>query len=263
MSEERLGLIYELFLIVNQNRPEDPEYVLAKYFLEHYTRLGKMNIYDLADACYVSRSSIRRFCQRIGYDNFKDLKHEFKEFDYQYNYFMKLTSKSDYRSWLAGEIEEMVKELDYRLDTDEMERIAERIHDSKNVVFLSSYSSIMCIMEFQRPLILSGKLVRVMTDMTMEESFLEELTPEDYVVTVSATGNFARVMQQKLLSIQAYKVLLTSSRNQEIEEPYDKVYHMSAKDYSDVKSVYSKYGLEYFFDVLYSTYVRKYGTEIP
>lgn len=262
MEEERLGLIYKLFLIVNQNHKDEPEYVLAKYFLENYTKLGKMNIYELAEECYMSRSSIRRFCKKIGYDNFKDLKDEFKEFDYQYNYFMKLTSKNNFRSWLAGELENMVAELNQRMDTDEMERIAARIHDSKNVVFLSSYSNVGCLMEFQRPLILSGKLVWLMTDTTMDEDFLSQLSPEDYLMTVSATGNFARAMHTKLSSVQAYKVLLTVSRKQEIEESYDMVYHLSAKDYSDVKSVYGKYGLEYFFDVLYSAYVRKYGTTI-
>lgn len=259
MKDERLGLIYQLSMIVNQNKPDDADWILAKYFLENYTKLGKMNIYDLAEECFVSRSSVRRFCQNIGYENFKDLKDDFKKYDYQYNYFMQLTSNENYRAWMAGELAAMVAELNARMDTDEIERIADRIHDSNTVVFLSSYSSIMCLMEFQRPLILSGKLVRIITDTTLDENLLNSLDGDDLAFMVSATGSYAHSMTERMRSIKAYKIFLTTSRDKAIEEPYDKVYHLSAKDYSDVKSVYSKYGLEYFFDVLYSTYVRKYG----
>lgn len=262
MQINRLDLVYSLFSIVNQNKTDDPDYVLAKYFLEHYTELSKLNIHEVAADCYVSRSSVRRFCQQIGYDNFKDLKDEFREFDYQYNYFMKLTDRDNYREWLAGELAKMVNELNQRMDTSEVDRIVERIHDSENVVFLSSYSSILFLMEFQRPLILSGKLVRVMTDTNMDIDFLLSLGENDYVMTVSATGNFARAVMPVITQIQAYKALMTTARISELETPYDRVYHLSANDYSNVKSIYSKYGMEYVFDNLYSTYVRRYGTII-
>ena len=130
------------------------------------------------------------------------------------------------------------------------------------LVFLSSYSSILFLMEFQRPLILSGKLVRVMTDTNMDIDFLLSLGENDYVMTVSATGNFARAVMPVITQLKAYKALMTTARISELEVPYDKVYHLSANDYSNVKSVYSKYGMEYVFDNLYSTYVRRYGTII-
>ena len=175
---------------------------------------------------------------------------------------MKLTDRDNYREWLAGELAKMVNELNQRMDTSEVDRIVERIHDSENVVFLSSYSSILFLMEFQRPLILSGKLVRVMTDTNMDIDFLLSLGENDYVMTVSATGNFARAVMPVITQLKAYKALMTTARISELEVPYDKVYHLSANDYSNVKSVYSKYGMEYVFDNLYSTYVRRYGTII-
>ena len=259
MVIKRLDLIYSLFLIVNQNKTDDPDYVLAQYFLEHYTELGKLNIYDVAADCYVSRSTVRRFCQQLGYDNFKDVKDEFKEFEYQYTCFTKLVKKENFKEYLATELESMVHELNQRLNMEELDKIVERIHDSKNVIFLSSYSSVLFLTEFQRPLVLSGKLIKIMTDTHMDIEYLENLEQDDFVVMVSATGNFARANEELMKRIKAYKMLLTTSRKKEIELVYDKVYHLSANDYSDIKSVYSKYGMEYLFDVLYSRYLRKYG----
>lgn len=259
MILKRLDLIYNLLLTINQKQSNDPNYILTQYFLEHFTELSQLNIHEVAADCYVSRSTVRRFCQQIGYENFKDLKEEFREFKYQYTYFTKLAKRDNFREYLTSELDAMLKELNERMNTEEIDKIAQRIHDSKNVVFLSSYSSVLFLVEFQRPLVLSGKLVKIMTDTNMDVDFLNSLEPDDFIVMVSATGNFATTNKDILKNVKAYKTLITTARKSEIELEYDKVYHLSANDYSDVKSVYSKYGMEYFFDILYSTYLRKYG----
>ena len=66
MKINRLSLLNSLFNVLNENNQGDPYFILAEYFLEHYHELSRLNIYDVAADCFVSRSSIRRFCQAMG-----------------------------------------------------------------------------------------------------------------------------------------------------------------------------------------------------
>ena len=88
MKNTAFSLMTALLAVMNESEPKDPYYVLAQYFLYHFDQLRDLNIYDVADACYVSRSGIRRFCQSIGFDNFSDLKAEADEWKRQCNYFI-------------------------------------------------------------------------------------------------------------------------------------------------------------------------------
>ena len=71
----KLGFLNSLIEIVNNNMEEDAATsVLARYFLVNFNRLPELNIYDVAENCFVTRSSVRRFCQSLGFDNYKELK---------------------------------------------------------------------------------------------------------------------------------------------------------------------------------------------
>lgn len=104
MKNTAFSLMTALLAVMNESEPKDPYYVLAQYFLYHFDQLRDLNIYDVADACYVSRSGIRRFCQSIGFDNFSDLKAEADEWKRQCNYFIGYSVRPDYKEHLSGSI---------------------------------------------------------------------------------------------------------------------------------------------------------------
>lgn len=261
MDIHRLGLIDSLFRIIEREDSGHPDHVIAKYFLVNYARFANLNIYEVAAECYVSRSSIRRFCKRLGYDNFLDLKTAFKHFDYQYNYFMKLHENPNYRSDYTKEMVAMVHEVDELITSSVLEQITKRIHDSERVFFLSSYSSSQCLMEFQRPLVLLNKIVSIMTDTNMKVDVLESLTAQDAVFMISPTGNFARSTLSLLSSCKAYKAILTASHDDAFDHVFKDVYYLTRNDYTNIKSVRGKFGTIYVFDLLYYVYLKTYGQQ--
>lgn len=267
MAEKKkveLSLINDLCTIVNTDTPTSPDTVLARYFLDNYHQISDMSVYDIADSCLVSRSSIHRFCQRLGYQNFKDMKSDFKAVSTQYDYFMKLANRSDFVSYMQLEMMKMIVDLNEQITQEILDRLAERIHDSKEVVLISSYSERSYLQKLQRPLVLSGKIIRVFgdhfEDHELQYSFLKKLDKNSLVMVISAKGMYASGMNDVIKTIPAYKVLVTSSYRKDIVDTYDDIYHLSRTDYTNLKSVYSEYGVNFFFDVLYSTYLRKYGT---
>lgn len=260
MNINRLSLLNSLFSIINENNQESSNYVIANYFLRHYHQLSELNIYDVAAECFVSRSSVRRFCISIGFENFLDLKNAFKEYDDKYSYYMKHSNRENYRESLTKEINEMIVELDKRMNIDEVDKIADRIYKSKKVVFLTSGSSMSTIQEFQQSMIFHGKIINIVSDLYTDKPFISTLDKNDIIITISAMGNFAMASREYVLQSNAYKILITVNRDKEFKKWYDKVYHLSSIDRSNEgRSVYEKYGISYMFDIIYSAYVRKYG----
>lgn len=266
MSIYKLSLINKLLHIINENSTDNPNYVLAQYFLEHYLELSDANIYKVAEDCFVSRSSVRRFCKSIGYDNFKDLKTEFKSLNHEYTYFIQLQeghkNAKEYAEWTKKEIVSMPKEVDNNIKFEDYDNIVTRIQSSGHPVLLSSYSSNMVLLEFQRPLVLSGKIVNVMSDNNMDEESLLDLNENDYLLVVSSSGQFAKEAQELIKKVKAHKALVTTARDKSFSDTYDEVYFLSDYDHSGEKSIPGKYGLNYFFDRLYNAYYIKYGTKI-
>lgn len=52
------NLMTSLLAVLNSNEDDDTNLVLARYLLEHFHELKNLSIYDVAEECYVSRSSI-------------------------------------------------------------------------------------------------------------------------------------------------------------------------------------------------------------
>lgn len=262
----KLTLINNLLKIINETEQDNPNYVLAKYFLEHYLELRDANIYTVADDCYVSRSSVRRFCISLGYDNFKSLKDEFKEFSHEYNYFMELqqghVSVEAYAAWTEEILKKVPQEVENNVGPKYYDKLVERIYKSPTTVLLSSYSSNMVLLEFQRPLVLSGKIINVMSNNNVDEDFLMSLNENDCLIVVSTSGQFANEITELIDNIDSYKALITTSKKVKFIEEYDNVYYLSDQDHSNEKSIQGKYGLIYLFDMLYHTYYSKYGTKL-
>ena len=181
-----------LLAVLNTSPHDATESVLARYFLKHFDHLGQLNVYDVANECYTSRSGIRRFCQSIGLDNFSDLKSYAWEWERHRNQFVDYASHNRYRSYLASAIEQTIEQVN-RVVTDEfLDELARLLHEAERVVILTSDFSSMSIRQFQQSMLYLRKIVHIITDSTGDVSQLEALGPRDALIVVSEHGNRAR-----------------------------------------------------------------------
>lgn len=68
--------------ILNSEPIGTNDYRISKFILSNLDDIGDYNIKQIAEACYVSPSSISRYCRKIGFDDFAQLRQQFNQWPY-------------------------------------------------------------------------------------------------------------------------------------------------------------------------------------
>lgn len=258
----RWGLMNSLISIINETSDNDTNVMLAKYLLENYNRVHELNVYDIAEECFVSRATVRRLAQSLGYDNFKDLKKQFDDFYRNYSLFYFGIPATSGEQSVAKQLYEMALECDRHLTPDFLERVVTKIHQSKQVVFLTSDIYYDQCSDFQKAMILSGKIVRIISNKFEDNTVLENLKQDDMLVVVSVAGFFASVSFDMVNSLVSHKVLITTIHKDLYERTYDEVWYLSSSDQNQSRSIYTIYAVKYYLESIYATYIKKYGNSL-
>ena len=67
-------LIYNLLAYINNSLDKDINYHIAKTLLENFHKIEGFSLETAAEVCNVAPSTINRFCKRIGFRNFSNLR---------------------------------------------------------------------------------------------------------------------------------------------------------------------------------------------
>ncbi|MEC0282694.1 MurR/RpiR family transcriptional regulator [Terribacillus saccharophilus] len=252
------SLLHSLFSIINEGNVRDTNYVLAHYFLENYSELQHLNIFDVSTDCFVSRSSVRRFCKAIGYENFIDLKAEFFRYDEVYYKNIEYYKQPNYQQLLSFEINKMIQDMSIALNESVLQDLLERFQKSRNVIFMTPGAYGGLIKDFQEKLITHKRIIYLISEHYTENELIRNLDEKDLLITLSTSGVFAGQACSFTKGLKASKVLITGMENPQIESFYDKVYYLSAKRGEELNfPIYSKYGIHFMLDLLYSEYVKQ------
>lgn len=248
-----------LLHVLNTARHDDTDCVLARYFLERFDDLPGLNVYDVADACFTSRSGIRRFCQSIGLDNFSDLKSYAWEWERHRNVFVRYASEKSFREDLSRSIREMTESINELVDENLLDELARLIRSAEQVVILTSDFSGTAVRQFQQSMLYLHKIVHVITDSCGDPSLLSSLGMDDVLVVVSEHGGYARAIQSALVTSAVPRALVTVDCEESLASTFDLVMRLSSGAPRDTRTVYTQYGVLYLLDLLYNRYYLLYG----
>lgn len=251
------GLMNALVAIVNSSSCDDAEVTLAKHFLLNYRHLSDLNIYDVAEECFVSRATARRMSQSLGFENFKGMKARYEEFHESFSFYR--TPMGGDSTTMAQQLYMMARDMDAQIKGQPMEQLAERIADSREVIFVSSDLYSGQSSNFQKAMIFSGKMVRVVSNVYENNAVLKGTEPEDLLILTSVSGAFARKTLELIRKLNAYKLLLTTCRAPELEDAYNEVRYMSRTLQSQTRNVYALFGVEYYLENIFSAYLKGYA----
>ena len=132
------NLIIILLSTLNDEPKGSNNYKIAKYMIENMRDLEEYSLTDLAQACYVSNSSISRFCRDIGLKDFNALKNQIAKFSVES---ARLKRKFDYEkyessSMVQSYVKNVISNLNYFLENDIEKQINTLVQE------ISSYQKI-------------------------------------------------------------------------------------------------------------------------
>ncbi|WP_430610048.1 MurR/RpiR family transcriptional regulator [Enterococcus sp. DIV0876] len=262
MNTNRLNFVYKLNHIVNENEIGTIEYELAKFFLENFKSVKSWNIYQIAESQHVSRASIRRFAQQLGYDNFSDMKKAAETFDDGVNEFQEFYGYSDFLPKLKSNISSLLEELSIRFNTQEVDRLVRLINTNKQVMILCSSNIAGSVKTFQQRMILFGKRVSLLTSKEDLENAMDT-KEQPLIIVFSISGLFVSSLLEDLKMSSAKKILFTNNRNPMYNRVFDKLYHLSAQHHEQeiTELLYYTYGIDFVLDLLLNGYILEQKKE--
>lgn len=191
MNNERLSLLSNIAHIFNENQIGSADYELAKFFLKNYANISKMNINNVADQNHVSRATVRRFCDQLGYANFKELKAHFGDFNEGIEKYRHFYSGCTFRSNLVVQLNLMMDELSKRMNTPEKNSIIRSMSEADEVYIFASSRVATSVLAFQQELVNFGLTIHLADTQDDIEAFKPFLTTKSLIIVFSITGVFA------------------------------------------------------------------------
>ncbi|WP_462400081.1 MurR/RpiR family transcriptional regulator [Lacticaseibacillus pantheris] len=256
MNNQRLSLIYNLLRVFNDNTVGSVNYELARFFLEQYQSIPTMNIYDASESNHVSRATVRRFCEQLGYSNFKELKEHFQDFNDGREKYRTFFSGDDFRLKLVRELVAMTDDLSRRMNTPETRSIIHAIINSDQIIVLASSETANAVRTFQQEMVYFGKTIRIAADSNDIDALRAQITERSLIMVISISGLFAKTIFSELKNLPGNKVLFTLKRDVEFNQDFDKVYHLRTENNEKVSSlIYYTYGIDFVLDILFKEYL--------
>lgn len=258
MAQElnRYGVLNSLISILNEGEEYSSDAVIAKYLLQNFNHLQNLNIYDMADECFVSRATIRRFAQRLGFDNFKILKNQFESFHDTYSFYRAGIYDNTENNTISEQILKMVNECDSFFTDEKIAGIVNDIKKVNTIVFLTSDIYSRQSSEFQKAMILNDKMVRIISKKYENSELLHSLKSTDLLLVISVSGFFVNVILPYIKDNQAKTILLTTVHDLKYYDYFDEVWYLSKSAKTNNRSVYTVFATQYCLEKIFDAYMK-------
>ena len=168
-------LVLEKYDALNKN-----DFYIYQYIVHHQKEVQKMTIYELAEQCNISNTSILRFAKKLGLDGFGELKVCLK---WELN--RKKSFDRNKVSLIVGEYNDIINDL---LEKD-MEELLEKIHNAKRVyIYATEQAQYQVAQEMKREFVHSGKLMVVVDGLAELDFLLLQALEDDLFIIISQFG---------------------------------------------------------------------------
>ncbi|QQP70175.1 MurR/RpiR family transcriptional regulator [Carnobacterium sp. CS13] len=259
MNINNLGLLNSLAAIINEG-VYDSDYSTTEYILHNIDNIQNITVNMIMDEAYVSRSAIRRFCNRLGYENFSVLKHSLSDIIFPSNIHLReFENIGSFRKKVTEGLSKMVTEINEIITDDIIDSLASLINEHEGVSMISANNISANLLKFQQELFYAKKIIKIVDNYFDRDEMDVSSRETNLIIVVSVSGIFAEAINDIIREVDGKKILITGSHGEEYKKVYDQIIYISKSDISDDKmGLYGKYGITYFFDLLSEHYIFTY-----
>lgn len=180
--------IETLINFYNKSDEEDMYHKVVGHILKNIHKVGQATIYDLADLCYSSPSTISRLVKKLEFESYTDFKSRIFYALKNYRYLNRNTRDVDvaedediiqlYFNFLSNNIAALREEIDYA----QVRQISDRFHEAKEVLFYS-YPEVQVDI-LQKALIVSGRRAFAYDSLAAQEGSLGQVKKDTVIFAV-------------------------------------------------------------------------------
>lgn len=236
------NLMIILLSTINSEPKDSNNYKIAKYIIENIHEMEDCTISELAKNCYVSNSSVSRFCRDIGLSDFNDLRMQlaraplaFKDAETKFNF--QSFDDDFYTSYVLSVTENLKHAFHSNLIKKEIETLVEDIRSYKKVAAFGYMQSENIALHLQYDLQTSGKPIFTSIKFSDQAEYIKQADQDTLIIIFSDSGTyFDRVFprtQPFRHQTNKPKICMVTS-NKKINLPYvdSYIHYESRHDYA-------------------------------
>ncbi|SCP98527.1 MurR/RpiR family transcriptional regulator [Anaerobium acetethylicum] len=155
--------------------------------LNNLEKMESATIYEVAEICYVSPTTISRLSRKLGYRSFQEFKSNLVDSVKNYevlNRYISFNDKAKYKDGITAYLELLSTQIELlksELNVAELDRRASWIHSCRNIHFYTN-GIIFSEYRFQGDLIMAGHATEIKTSPLEQMEDIKKLGPEDLII---------------------------------------------------------------------------------
>lgn len=201
------------------------EKIVAKYVHNHIEEIGYMSIGDLASKCEVGETTILRFCKRIGFNGYYDLKQKII-LNIQKNNVIKKDNNT------ISRIKTMIEETSLLIEQSKITSVCNKLMESKIIyIFGSGFSGISALAAQMRFATLGYQAIAV-REGYLKVLYANMMNNEDIAIGLSISGEDDSTIESIKLakSCGAFTVAITNHEESTLASIADLVLLTAGKE---------------------------------
>lgn len=260
------GIVRKLqdIIIATSTDGTKPKKLISQQLLKSLNEdLTNVSLEQLAEKCFVSPASLSRFIQKLGYANYSEFKIAFKLYnedrrvklenetkEYQFEESL-VPSVVRYRNSVNSMLDSFIEQL----DTEQLDRCCQLVHDFEDVYFFGVHSSGSVLRELQYSLLNLGKYTHYFDGRVNQRRIIKSMNSNSLIVVLSCNGNFFKHLNlndliDTLDGKQHKSILITQNKNLSISKLFDEVFLLGKSELTKT----APYQAQFWADIFYARY---------
>ena len=236
------NLVIILLSTINTEPKDSNNYKIAKYIIENLHTLEDCTITELSRNCYVSSSSISRFCRDIGLSDFNELRIQvariplaLQQASHKFSY--KEFDDSFCSSYVKSVTDNLFNAFDSREIEDKIQLLVNDLYTYKKVAAFGYMQSENVALNLQYDLQTSGKPIFTRLKFVDQVEYIKAAKEDTLIIIFSDSGSyfdyvFNRTTPFKNTAKKPKIYMVTSNKNLNIPYIDHLISYNSRKDYA-------------------------------
>lgn len=258
MTNYRLTRVYvNLSEYIFDCQKNDVYFNIAKTLIDKISEFPEIFIEEIAFLANTTPASVTKFCKKIGYRSFKELRFDLEKYSDE-AFFSRLSygTKLEMRQRFIQK-DQVRQQLIFDLfDQDQMDRIASQMKYYRKIAVLGSAYNFSSINLFRELMSNEDVIVYEVNRDAQSDMLLQIFSEVEAIFVLSLTNDWlhqSQMNQHYFSQLSSYKILLTQTNN-DPDDDFDEVVSLNQIDFLFSSSYYSQKVLQSWVMGLYMSY---------